>query len=152
MKPNQKSVFMGTTAVPARASRDQIMALLIDRGAQNISQEYGLKKVVGLSFGLVTKFGPMRFDLPLRVDPIFAKLQEERRRQREQHAAHDMESAERIAWRQLLRWVEVQLAMVDLGMAQDAEVFMPYAVQQGGKTMFAMFTEQRLLGAGAPAK
>jgi hypothetical protein len=151
MKSKQKSVFMGTTEVPARTSRDQIMALLIDRGAQNILQQYGDKRVVGLSFGLVTTFGPMRVDPPLRVDPIFKKLQEERRRQREQHTTRDQERAERIAWRQLLRWVEAQLAMVDLGMAQDAEVFMAYAVQQSGKTMFQMFSEQRLLGTGGAA-
>src|ERR1039458_6782482 len=72
----------------------------------------------------------MRVDPPLRVDPIFKKLQEERRRQREQHTTRDQERAERIAWRQLLRWVEAQLAMVDLGMAQDAEVFMAYAVKR----------------------
>ena len=33
-------------------------------------------------------------------------------------------------------------------MSEDAEVFMPYAVQSTGRTMFQMFTEQRLLGVG----
>ena len=148
MAVKKKSVFMGTTAVSARASREQIMSLLIDRGAQNIALQYVERKVSGLSFGLVTRLGPLAFALPLRMEPIFKLLQEERKRQKDQHATQDQERAERIAWRQLLRWLEAQLAMVELGMSEDAEVFMPYAVQSTGRTMFQMFTEQRLLGVG----
>jgi hypothetical protein len=148
MAAKKKTVFMGTTDVPARTSREQIMSLLIDRGAQNIALQYTDRKVSGLSFGLITSLGPLCFDLPLRMKAIFEMLQGERRRQQEQHIPQDEERAERIAWRQLLRWLEAQMAMVELGMAEDAEVFMPYAVQSGGKTMFRMFSEQRLLGAG----
>ena len=145
-----KSVFMGTTEVPARTSRDQIMSLLVEHGAGNIGLQYEGKKVVGLSFGLTTTLGPLLFALPLRTDSIFKFLQAERRRQREEHATQDRERADRIAWRQLLRWLEAQLALVELGMVQTAEVFMPYAKQSDGKTMFQVFSEQRLLTAGGP--
>jgi hypothetical protein len=146
-RPN-KTVFMGTTEVPARASREKIMSVLVDRGARDISLQYDARRVSGLSFCMVTKYGPMRFDMPLRVEALFQMLQTERRRQRDQHVEQDRERADRIAWRQLLRWLEAQLGLMDMGMAEDAEVFMPYAVGHDGKTMFQTMTEQRLLGAG----
>jgi hypothetical protein len=39
-------------------------------------------------------------------------------------------------------WVAAQLAVVEAGAAQMAEVFLPYAMHSEGRTMFAMFDEQ----------
>ena len=62
----------------------------------------------------------------------------------------DRAQAERTAWRQVLRWVEAQMAMIEAGMTQTHEVFMPYAVIPGSddKTMFqAWESQQKLLAA-----
>ena len=47
-----------------------------------------------------------------------------------------MEQAKRVAWRQLLRWTEAQLAMIDAGMAHAGEVFLAYAEVEPGVTFF----------------
>ena len=52
--------------------------------------------------------------------------------------------AERVGWRQLLRWVQAQLAMIEVGMAQRAEVFMPYIQQADGRTFFEYFEAKQL--------
>lgn len=143
----QKSIFMGTTDVPARTSREQIMSLLIESGATNIALKYAEKRVDGISFSLLTNLGNLCFALPLRIDPIFHLLQGERKRQVKQHANEDTAKAEKIAWRQLLRWLEAQMALIDLGMVEQAEVFMPYSVGQNGQTMFEVFKAQKLLAA-----
>ncbi len=66
----------------------------------------------------------------------------------------DRAQAERTAWRQVLRWVEAQMAMIDAGMTQTQEVFMPYAVIPGtdNKTMFqAWESQQKQLAAPSEA-
>jgi hypothetical protein len=54
-----------------------------------------------------------------------------------------MEQAERVAWRQLLRWVQAQLAMIDTGMVRTEEVFMPYIVVNAAtnQTLFERMVE-----------
>ena len=45
--------------------------------------------------------------------------------------------AKRVAWRQLLRWVEVQLAFTRTNMVKVEEVFLPYVqVNIDGQTLF----------------
>lgn len=58
---------------------------------------------------------------------------------------NDRAQAERTAWRQVLRWVEAQMALIDAGMTQTHEVFMPYAVIPGTKdqTMFQAWESQQ---------
>jgi hypothetical protein len=55
----------------------------------------------------------------------------------------DREHAERVAWRHLLRWVQTQLAMVDAGMVQTREVFLPYLQEASGMTVFEYFENTR---------
>jgi hypothetical protein len=62
--------------------------------------------------------------------------------------------ARRIAWRQVLRWVEAQLALIETGMVKTQEVFLPYAmVGQNGKrrTMFEVLEEKQFLAISGPA-
>lgn len=58
--------------------------------------------------------------------------------------------AERIAWRQLFRWTQVQMAMVEMGMAATDEVFLPY-LEAGdeGQSLCQLFQahEAKLLAA-----
>ena len=77
------------------------------------------------------------------MDPLFARMQKKGMRDRAQ--------AERVAWRQVLRWVEVQVAMIDCGMADPAEVFLPYAITASGRTVYQLFAETgtKMLSAGA---
>lgn len=58
-------------------------------------------------------------------------------------AAKDMERARRIAWRQTLRWIQAQLAMVSVGMVKTEQVFMPYWVNNQGQTLY-----ESIAGAG----
>ena len=41
------------------------------------------------------------------------------------------EKAERVAWRQLLRWVQAQNAMIECGMVRPMEVFTAYWIPPG---------------------
>lgn len=52
--------------------------------------------------------------------------------------------AKRIAWRQILRWVEAQLALVETDMVKMQEVFMPYIqVNIKGQTLYEKLEESK---------
>lgn len=138
MKP---TVFMGTTKIDPQKTIGEISSVLIRTGATQITTDYGAGgKVEAVRFGLnvagIPK--PVYFRLPCRTEKLLKLLR-------------DKDQAERTAWRQVLRWVEAQAALVEAGMTQTHEVFMPYAVIPGsdGKTMFqAWESSQKLIGAG----
>ena len=101
----------------------------------------------------------MPFALPVRVEPVFAILngrrpkENWRRGNRQEFAAKDREQAERVAWRQLLRWIQAQLAMIDTGMVATHEVFMPYVLDRNGRSFFEVFAAEglpKLLAVGGP--
>ena len=47
--------------------------------------------------------------------------------------------------RQLLRWTQIQMAMIEVGMVKPAEVFLPYAVGADGRTFYEYFEARQLL-------
>ncbi len=85
------------------------------------------------------------FAMPARIEPVYALLCKRRTGFLDNEAkARIRAQAERVGWRQLLRWVQAQLAMIEVGMAQRAEVFMPYIQQADGRTFFEYFEAKQL--------
>jgi hypothetical protein len=64
----------------------------------------------------------------------------------------DREQAERVGWRQLKRWLEAQLALVETEMVEMREVFAPYLLAEDGRTLFECLEESRFKALPAPAK
>jgi hypothetical protein len=58
----------------------------------------------------------------------------------------------RVAWRNILDWVQAQMALLEIGMAKIEEVFLPYMQDREGITFFERM-EQRgfLLDSGKEA-
>lgn len=73
-----------------------------------------------------------------------------RTRKKRRFSADDWhEWSRRVAWRQILRWVEAQLALIETGMAKAQEVFLPYAIV-GNQSMYQMVEERQFLALPAP--
>jgi hypothetical protein len=143
---NPSSVFMGSTNIPVSRTIAEVQSLLVQVGAQQIAQDYDKQgAIVGMIFTLPVGSSILCFDLPVRSQQVFEKVHSQRKRQKEQHESEDRVTANRIAWRQLLRWIEAQLAMVDVGMVQAHEVLMPYAIDRSGRTMFHLWSSQLAL-------
>ena len=147
---SKKTLFMETTEIPCTKTAAEITEILVRAGATQISLDYQAQRIVGLKFTFPVDGGFVPFALPVRVDPVFAILNGRRpketwkRGNRQECAAKDREQAERVAWRQLLRWVQAQLAMIDTGMVQTHEVFMPYVMDINGQTFFERFAVEGL--------
>jgi len=113
----RKTLFMETTQIDPQKTATEITAELVKAGATSINTDYKNGKVSGLRWVMRVSGRDVLFDMPARVDPVF-KIINGRRSYPAGHRVQDQEQAERVAWRQLLRWVQAQLAMIDTGMVQ----------------------------------
>lgn len=146
-----QTLFMETTEISPDRTVGEIQKILARRGASAVLMEYdGKGGVAAVSFRF--KVGPndLPFRLPCRWESIFTIL---RRRAGVSDSSLKWmnikrresleEKSKRVAWRQILRWIEAQLALVETNMVKVEEVFLPYMqTGKGGETVFEL-TEKR---------
>jgi hypothetical protein len=150
-----RTLFMETTEIPVQKTSGDILSLLVRAGATQVSLDYQAGKIVGMRFTYPVDGFPVAFRLPVRTEPVFKIINGRRspygQFSRSAMAGKDREQAERVAWRQLLRWIEAQIAMVETGMVKTDEVFLPYVATASGETLYEHFiatgAAQRLLAA-----
>jgi hypothetical protein len=141
-----RTLFMETTTVAAERTCGEVSQLLIQGGARSISMDYEEGgRIVGMRFLLLVNGAQHAFRMPVRSAPIFKILNGRRKstHDRQVNAAKDREQSERVAWRQLLRWTQAQMALLDCGMAAAAEVYLPYLIDHEGHTVYELFEESR---------
>jgi hypothetical protein len=129
-----------TRVTPKRTAAD-ITTLLIETGAESITMDHDIGgQITGMRFTLRVQNALVPFRLPLRVEPVYETLHNRRiktqRWKADSFIERDREQAERVAWRQLLRWIQAQLAMIQTGMARSEELFLPYMQDAHGQTLF----------------
>lgn len=149
-----RTLFMETTKIPASKTAMEIHEVLVKSGAEIISTSHKDGQISGMSWTMKVGQTVTSFSMPVRVMPVFMILKS-RRSQRIGEAAlkEMMEQAERVAWRQLLRWIVAQNAMIEIGMMKPAEPFLPYAEIETGVTMFECFERSQLtIAAPAPKR
>lgn len=124
----KQALFMETTTVDATRTAAEIRIELLKAGATKIMEEYERGVVVGLTFSIPVDEGDLPFRLPVRVEPVFKVINGRRKynSDRQTHAAKDRAQAVRVAWRQLYRWIQAQVALIQTGMVRTQEVFLPY--------------------------
>lgn len=132
-----------TTKVDVYATLGAIQGQLVKHGAKKIMQDYDDDgHIIALSFMIETPFGPRGIRLPANVDAVHAVLTR-------QKVKCDREQAERVAWRIVKDWVEAQMAILESEMVQMDEIFLPYMLNNSGRTVFQAYkNDQRLLGDG----
>jgi|SRR5579863_58222 len=137
MKP--KPIFMGSTKIDPQKTASEIMAVLVASGARQISSDYdSTGRISGLRFVIETQGQSLAFALPVRAEALMKRLR------------NDRAQAERVAWRQLLRWVQAQLAMIEVGMVRAEEVYIPYMLESSGKTLYETMWASRFKAIAAP--
>ncbi len=142
-----KTLYMETTSVPLERTVAEICSCLVQAGANQINQEFAERRVVGLRWTMALNGRTVPFLMPARIDPVFRHLSRKYPRK-----PHDVvqEQAERVAWRQLLRWIQAQVALIEVGMVEPTEPFAPYIEVRSGVTMFKAIADgslPKLLGA-----
>ena len=130
--------YMETTKIEVDRTVAEIQMVLGRSGCCGVMTLFDEnKEVSAVAFKILFLDREVAFKLPARWLPIYEELRSRVKKARKNTDAELQAQAKRIAWRQILRWVEAQLALVDAGMVKVFEVFLPY-VQSGaeGKTLY----------------
>jgi hypothetical protein len=133
-----------TTQIDFNKTVGEIYAILAKAKVQQISTDYENGQPAAVKFMLTYFEQPIYFRLPCNVDGVYKALC---RAPKVPYRLQTKEQARRVAWRIIKDWVEAQLAIVEAQQAEMVEVFLPYALDNTGRTAFQGFTEnhQKLL-------
>ena len=137
----RKILFMETTQIDSAQTVGEIQRVLGKYGASAILTEYENSEVTAVSFKVKFNTQDIPFRLPCRWQAILKILQSRRKRRPYKRSVEAQ--ARRVAWRQILRWIEAQLALVDTEMVQIQEVFMPYLQMNTGETLYEKLEETK---------
>lgn len=131
----RKDLFMGSTEIDPQRTIGEIQSYLVRMGALQVLTSYDPKtrEPIGLCFTLDIKGMSIPFKLPARVDPIFKIIHGDGLKR---NRLNDTEQAKRVAWRQLYRWIQAQVALIETGMVEAAEVFYPYLQVSPEQTVY----------------
>jgi len=153
--PTKKTLFMETTEVSAERSAAEIVAELVKAGATSINTDYDGGVITGLRWIMrIPNRGDSLFAMPARVEPVYKILRSRRKGYIDDRTEANLkDTARRVAWRQLLRWVQAQMAMIQCGMTEAGEVFFPYLQSSTGETIYTLFRDKglKLLGPSEPS-
>lgn len=129
-----------STEVDAAKTCGEITGMLAAKGARRVQIDYDeTSQPIAVAFTFPVYGIPVYFRLPCNIDGVLKCLKTQKGVPWKQQTK---DQARRVGWRILKNWLEAQIAIVEAGAAQFAEVFLPYAVQQDGKTIFQLFDEQ----------
>jgi len=127
-----------TSEVDAFKSLGEIQGALAKHGARQIMVEYDAQgQPTGITFAIETPLGRRGFLLPANIDGVLAVF-------REQGVRADRAQAMRTGWRNIRDWVLAQMAIVEAGMVQMDEVFLPYLTDGRGNTVYGLYATGRL--------
>lgn len=122
-----------TTQIHFEKSIMEIRQQLVRHGATRIVSDYNGLIPSAIRFSLPVNGQEVAFSLPANYKAVLATLEANpdvpKRYQNEEHALN-------VSWRIIKDWVEVQMALVEVRLAEVAEVFLPYAIGNSGKTLF----------------
>lgn len=137
-----------STAISAEKTVTEIQTLLSRSKAVAIMSEYDDGVLSALSFRIVTGNGLMTFRLPANIQKIYQVIVRDKRitpklRTREQAA--------RVEWRIIKDWLGAQLAIVQAEMVDIEQVFLPYAQNSSGETLYEALKSRSFEGLSLPA-
>lgn len=140
------SILNYTTKIEPNKSAAEIQELLGKKGVNHVSIQYVSGEPAAIFFSIDINKSPVNFRLPSNWEGVLSVL---RKNPGKKRITIDSNQAKRVAWRIIKDWVEAQLAIIESGQADIGEVFMPYAINANGMTLWNQLNTnpQLLLGA-----
>ena len=128
-----------TTKIPADKTALEIQKKLVKAGALTVLMEFDDSGIMeSISFRTKTPHGVISFRLPANIDGVYQAMAKDpdltRFKPTHEHAV-------RVGWRILKDWIEAQLAIIEAGMAELTQVFLPYAQDKQGQTLYESISE-----------
>lgn len=135
-----KALFMESTKITPERTISQIQELLSRHGVKHVMMQYdGSGNISAMSFTLLDN--PTPYLLPARHLSLLILAEHKKLKYLR---PNDEDQARRIAWRQVFRWIEAQLAMVEVGMIEMEEIFLPYMMIDEHRTVFQLYKDNGL--------
>lgn len=132
-----------TTKIDVFKSIGEIQSDLAKHGAKKIMQEYRDNgEPIAISFSIITPVGERVFILPANSEAVYKVLQK-------QKVKCDMSQANRVAWRILKDWIAAQMAILESGIVEMEQIFLPYMANHTGQTVYQIFKERNLMIEGS---
>lgn len=128
-----------TTKISAGKTIGEIQEILVAHGAKKIVCDYDDDQIPSqVTFSIPFRDEMIFFALPARYEGVLKVMTANKKIPRN---ACIKEQAVRVAWRILKDWIEAQCAIIESGLAEMPEVFLPYAVTREGKTVYDQIKE-----------
>lgn len=142
------TLYMETTRIAPERTVSEIQGILMRYGAKGVFLEYEMCQVSALSFQYVVADQTIPFRLPCRWNEMETALRQSGKRPKSDDTFESW--ARRVAWRQILRWVEAQMALIETNMVKVQEVFFPYIITKSNQTLYEVQEKKglMLLGSG----
>jgi hypothetical protein len=132
-----------TTSISADKTIGEIQKCLASHGAIAIMNEYDdTGYIIGLSFIIKVDEQKISFRLPCDWRPVLQILDGDLN---VPNRLVTEEQAIKVSWRIIKDWVEAQMAIVETKMVKTEQVFLPYAVERNGKTVYDNMIESKVL-------
>jgi hypothetical protein len=136
-----------TTDIPVERTIAEIQKILAQNGARGIAIEYdegGTVKDIFFKIKLDNKELPFR--LPAKAERVYQALWGEKLEwEQTRYGEGWRQQAQRIAWRICKTWLEAQITLINLEQAKIEEVFLPYLIMPGNKTLFETMEHNQFL-------
>jgi hypothetical protein len=134
-----------TTKVDEHKTVSEIQSLLSRKGAASVSVLYSAGFPEAVSFRFKVKDSEVPFKLPCKFDGVrkvlLAEIKSPVLRKKRERDKEFEKQTRRVAWRIVKDWVEAQLALIEAGQAEIAEVFLPYLASNTGTTLYEAFRD-----------
>lgn len=132
-----------TTTINANKTIGEIQEILSRHGATAIMTEYDNGEVVALSFKINTHRGEIGIKLPANTDKVLRVLKKQK--QKNLQIRDNQDQATKVAWRIIKDWIDAQMAILETEMVDMEEIFLPYIINNNGKTLYQAFKNNTLM-------
>jgi len=124
-----------TTSIATEKTAAEIQKKLAVAGASAIMSEYNSE---GVMYAMSFKINNASFRLPINIEGVYQAIKKDNKIPKK---LKTYEQAARVAWRIIKDWVEAQIAIIEAEQAELVQVFLPYALNHTGKTLFEIYKE-----------
>jgi hypothetical protein len=122
-----------TTSVSVSRSVQEISKALVKAGASSIMQDFDENgNISAVSFKIILEGNPIAFRLPANWQSVLEVMKHDGTPRPKLTPEH----AQRVAWRITKDWVEAQMAILQTKSVVLPQLFLPYAVDGQGVTLF----------------
>lgn len=125
-----KTLYMETTQKDPSETAGEIQKFLKDYGLSRFMLNYKNGDIAGVVFAIDINGKEIPYKMPCNHLPLWKMAQA-----RETKYIKTEDQARRVAWRQVLKWIQAQMALIETGIVKLEEVFLPYMIVDNKKEL-----------------